>query len=91
MNEYNKNDTFEMKIEKTVNTYNNTLHSAINCTPKEAQSNDNDSKVVIANSRYGEYAKKFRKGYRDNFSLAQNVRIAKKDNIKGKGLKDKKG
>ncbi|KAM0685302.1 hypothetical protein COBT_003489, partial [Conglomerata obtusa] len=29
--------------------------------------------------------------YRDNFSLAQNVRIAKKDNIKGKGLKDKKG
>lgn len=84
LNEYNKNDTFIMKIQQTVNTYNNTLNSAINCTHKEAQTNDNDSKVVIANSCHVEYAKKFWKGYRDDFSLAQNVRIAKKDNVKGK-------
>lgn len=91
LNEYNKNDTSKMKIVKSINTHNNTLYSAIICTRKEAQINDNDSKVVNANSRHGEYAKKFRKGCRDNFNLAQNVRIAKKDNIKDKGLKDKKG
>ena len=39
----------------------------------------NDMKLIVANSKYGGYASKFKKHKREKFKLGQNVLVAKRE------------
>ncbi len=58
------------KIEKAINSYNNSLHTAIKCTPMEAW-RDQSMDVCIENDESGEHARYFKKGFREKFEPGQ--------------------
>ncbi|MGL4850595.1 MAG: reverse transcriptase domain-containing protein, partial [Clostridium sp.] len=72
--------SFEEKITNAIQGYNNTMHSGIKCTPREAWDMDSNT-VAIENDAMGDYADKFKKRYREIFVENQAVRIAKRDNL----------
>lgn len=77
-----KEMSFEEKVHKSIENYNNSFHSGIGCTPTEA-TKDNTGKVMIENGPEGDYSKKFIRRKRELFFSGQIVRIAKKENLKG--------
>ena len=60
--------------------YNNTIHSAIKMTPKEASRKENENKVW--RNLYPEFRGKT---LARKFSIGDNVRITKKNNLFDKG------
>ena len=67
-------DKLKDKVSRLKRAHNETYHSGIKCTSKEAWQN----------SPYGEYAKKFRRGYRETFKVGDEVRVAKSTNLVSK-------
>ena len=76
------------RLREIVEAYNETYHSAIKCTPAEAWG-ENKEKARIENSKEGSYNKQFKKGYREEFTEQQKVRIAKRENLKNRTKQDK--
>jgi hypothetical protein len=69
--------------------YNRTYHSGLKCTPLEAINERNmDVEVKWENSGDGDYAKKFIKRAREQFTVGQAVRIAKRENLGNDGKRD---
>lgn len=87
----NEISDLESNIIKTIKEYNNTYHSAIGCTPEEAKNNEDFSDLIVRNSKFSDYAKRFKKGFRDKFSLNEKVRIKKNENLGAdcKGIKSR--
>ncbi|KAI5170371.1 hypothetical protein PAEPH01_1374, partial [Pancytospora epiphaga] len=67
--------TLDERVKRIMEAYNNTYQTAIGCTPVEACL-DATGQVAIANSSEGRYAKRFKKGPRDNFETGERVQIA---------------
>lgn len=84
-----KEGSIENRISRLIGIYNNSFHSAIGCTPREAYE-DRTGDVTIENSDQGKYKQKFKIRYREQFELGSQVRIAKHDNFKAK-IKESKG
>ena len=74
--------------EGIVEAYNNTLHTAIGCTPREAWEEDRDE-VQMENSAEGKYAERKKKGHGEDRG-GQLVRIARREKL-GAGAKKSKG
>ncbi|KAI5176674.1 hypothetical protein PAEPH01_2430, partial [Pancytospora epiphaga] len=74
--------TLDERVKRIMEAYNNTYQTAIGCTSVEACL-DATGQVAIANSSEGRYAKRFRKGPRENFEAGERVRIAKRENLVG--------
>ena len=78
-------------IEKVIEIYNNTYHSGIRCTPREAVEEENTREETRwMNSEQGEYAKTFKKRAREKFDTGQEVMVAKRENL-GNTLKSDSG
>ncbi|KAF9758263.1 hypothetical protein NGRA_3187 [Nosema granulosis] len=77
----NKKRSFKEKVEDAVHVYNNSYHMDIQCSPIEA-GKDQSGKVMIENGPQGNYAKMFRKGFREKYTKGQKVRVAKRENLK---------
>ncbi|KAI5168335.1 hypothetical protein PAEPH01_0048 [Pancytospora epiphaga] len=75
--------TLDERVKRIIEAYNNTYQTVIGCTPVEACL-DATGQVVIANSSEGRYAKRFRKGPRENFEAGKRVQIAKRESLVGK-------
>ena len=67
-------------LDLLVDQYNNTVHSSIKRTPKEASRKENENKVW--RNLYPEFGGKT---LTQKFSIADNVRITKKKNVFDKG------
>ena len=68
-------------LDLLVEQYNNTIHSAIKMTPKEASRKENENKVWI--NLYPEFGGKT---LASKFAISDNVRITKKKNVFNKGF-----
>lgn len=77
-----KEGKLEERIARICENYNQTYHSALKCTPEEAWKEDPDE-VMLRNSRLGDYAKSFKRRYREKFEQGDEVRIAQRQNLKG--------
>lgn len=88
---FNKNNEADIhkKTLKVVDSYNNTYHSAIKCTPLEALE-DVSGMAAIENSIHGRYIKRFKRKKEEDFNVNTEVRIAKFENL-GKNTKVKSG
>lgn len=82
-------DEIGKKFECVLHQYNNTYHKAIRRTPVEAIMDD-DFDLLTANSRYGTYARSFKKRCGEKFLLNQKVLIARRENL-GRDTKSIKG
>ena len=80
----------EDKISRLVRAHNETYHSEIKCTPKKAWKSETGM-GAWQNRPDGEYAKKFRRGYRETFKVRDEVRVAKSENLVGKPKSGKNG
>ena len=58
--------------------YNNTYHSGIKM---ETWTRDSE-KLLVENSEAGKYARRFKKGYRENFTIRKEVLVAQHENLK---------
>jgi len=67
-------------LDKLVDQYNNTIHSSIGMTPKEASKKRNEAKVW--HNLYGDFKPKFQA---PTFKVGEQVRITKKKGIFEKG------
>ena len=67
-------------LDLLVDQYNNTIHSSIKMTPKEASRKENENKVW--RNLYPEFGGKT---MAQKFSFGANVRITKKQNLFDKG------
>ena len=76
-------DKLEDKMSRLVGAYNETYHSEIKCTLKEAWK-DERGMAAWQNRPDGEYAKKFRRGYRETFKVGDKIRVAKSENLVSK-------
>jgi phosphoribosylformylglycinamidine (FGAM) synthase-like enzyme len=76
-----KGNTLEERVEEITRAYNNTYHSGIRCTPREAWK-DETNIAMIENNREGKYIKQFKKTKREKFKIGDRIRIAKKENVK---------
>lgn len=76
----NEIEPLEIKINKIIMAYNNTYHSAIQMTPKEACL-DESGMAIVQNSLEGSYASKFKRSKIEQIEVGQLVRIAKRENI----------
>nr|AHW68394.1 hypothetical protein NP_09H07 [Nosema pernyi] len=76
-----KKDLFEDKIKEAVEIYNSSFHAGVKCTPIEA-AEDKSGTVMIENSPDGTYARNFKGWYREKFIRGQEVRVAKRENLK---------
>ena len=81
--------SFDSRIKYITDTYNNTYHTAIKCTPAEAW-RDYTGIAMLENSENGRYCKRFAKKKRDSFEIGQKVLIAQHENIKT-DIKSRKG
>ena len=79
----------ETKLAEVIQKYNNTFHRAIGKTPKEAVMEE-DTDLVVSNSKYGGYAKAFKRGSREVFTMGQSVLIARRENL-GVNAKEARG
>jgi RNase H-like domain found in reverse transcriptase/Reverse transcriptase (RNA-dependent DNA polymerase)/Integrase core domain/Integrase zinc binding domain len=77
-----KGNTLEERVEEITRAYNNTYHSGIRCTPREAWK-DETNIAMIENNREGKYIKQFKKTKREKFKIGDRIRIAKKRECKG--------
>jgi len=84
-----KNGSLKEKIARIIGEYNKTYHTALRCTPEEAFKTD-EGMMLWQNSRDGEYAKKFKKGFRETFEENEKIVMSKIENINS-DAKVKKG
>jgi hypothetical protein len=81
--------TQEEELLKIEDLYNNTYHSAIKCTPSEAW-NDITGLARLENGPEGKYQKQFKRRWREQFKVRQQVKMAQRENL-GTHQKDTKG
>ena len=74
------------KIGIVTNKYNDTYHSGIKCTPREAFL-DKSGIASIENSKSGKYIKQFKKTKTEEFNINDIVLISKRENIRNKDFK----
>ena len=89
----NKEEKLEIKIKEITKAYNNTYHSTIGCTPKEALSNHTDIRLIEKNqvNRKTEKKKKCRKTEKKEkcskikdvavVNIGDKVRVSQHENI----------
>ena len=84
-----KKGTMAQRIKRVIAAYNDTYHSGIKCTPREAM----ESMPETAREENGpdsRYKERFKRGHRDKFEVGQEVRVAKRENL-GRDTKGAKG
>ena len=69
----NNNTVYWDKIDKLVDDYNNTIHSSMKMTPKEASKKENEEKVFV--NLYGDLI--YWKPKKPKFTIGDKVRISK--------------
>ncbi|KAF9761704.1 hypothetical protein NGRA_2447, partial [Nosema granulosis] len=76
-------------IESAVSEYNESYHSGLKCSPREAvRDSDRNVELKWENSAEGNYAKSFVKRTREIFKVGQRVRIAKRENLGNSSKRD---
>jgi hypothetical protein len=76
---------FEEKVRQVTLGYNETYHCGIGCTPVEAW--NDESGAMIENSSSGRYSSRFKRRFREKFSVGQEVRMGHRENVKEPGGK----
>ena len=79
----NKTGTLRNRVYNLIRAYNSTYHSAIKCTPKEANWRE-DGEILWQNSRNSKYAEEFKTGFREKFVVGQKVRVSNRENLDNK-------
>lgn len=82
-------ENIEEKLEEVIAAYNASYHTAIGMSPNEGVI-DGTEVLEEQNCITGKYALRFKKGFREKFTIGQKVLVAKKENISG-CIKKKKG
>ena len=85
-----KEGTISERMKRIIAAYNDTYHAGIKCTPREALFGDKSGIARQENGPDGNYKKQFKKSYREQFNVGQEVRVAQRENL-GNQSKELKG
>lgn len=85
-----KNGTMREKVSNATKAYNQAYHEAIRMTPEEAMANTDDE-LVIRNTKYTTYARRYKERNKRKFYVVQKVVTCKRENVTGAQLKERIG